>query len=414
MASGNRSPSIGIVGSGVAGLHLGLLLRQHDIPVVIYDAKTPQQMADGRLLNTVAHHNTTVQREKALNVDHWDLAEYGYFCHHHSIGGPQPLSFPGFFSAPSRAIDYRIYIPQLLADFQERGGEFRVADMTPGSVTELSDRHDLIVVATGKGDISAMFGVRVDRSPYDKPQRRLCAGLYHGIERTDPRGVTMSIAPPHGELLEIPMFSFEGHITVLLFENVPGGDTEVLADASYTDDPAAFERLVLEKLHAHHPQTFARVDPARFRLTRPQDLLQGAVTPVVREDYVRLPNGRYAISVGDAHTVVDPVIGQGANSASYSAWELGTAITEDQNFDERFCQKAAARRANRVQAICDWTNLMIGLPPAGHLLQMLGAMSQSKPVADEFTDNFNYPERQWDILATPERTANFLADHGLM
>ena len=170
---------------------------------------------------------------------------------------------------------------------------------------------------------------------------------------------------------------------------------------------------MLEKLQAHHPQTFARVDPARFQLTRPQDLLQGAVTPVVREDYVRLPNGRYAISVGDSHTVVDPVIGQGANSASYSAWELGTAITEDQNFDERFCQKAAARRANRVQAICDWTNLMIGLPPAGHLLQMLGAMSQSKPVADEFTDNFNYPERQWDILATPERTANFLAHHGL-
>ena len=46
-------------------------------------------------------------------------------------------------------------------------------------------------------------------------------------------------------------------------------------------------------------------------------------------------------------------------------------------------------------------------------LQLLGAMSQNPAVADEFTDNFNRPERQWDILATPERTAAFLARHGM-
>ena len=414
MASGNRSPSIGIVGSGVAGLHLGLLLRQHDIPVVIYEAKTPQQMADGRLLNTVAHHNTTVQREKALNVDHWDLAEYGYFCHHHYIGGPQPLSFPGAFGAPSRAIDYRVYLPRLLADFQERGGDFRAGqEVSPEEILRLSELHDLVVVATGKGGTSAIFPVVPGKSPYARPQRRLSAGLYHGIAPSEPKGVTMSIAPPHGELLEIPTFSAAGHVTVLLFENVPGGDTEVLADAKYNEDPAAFERLVLDKVRVHHPQVFERIDTARFGLTGPEDLLQGAVTPVLREDYAVLPNGKVAIALGDAHSVVDPVVGQGANSASYSAWELGTVIGEDPNFDERFAQKAAARRANRVRAISDWTNLMIALPPAPHLLQLLGAMSQNPAVADEFTDNFNHPERQWDILATPERTSAFLARHGM-
>ena len=87
---------------------------------------------------------------------------------------------------------------------------------------------------------------------------------------------------------------------VLLFENVPGGDTEVLADAKYDEDPAAFERLVLEKLRVHHPEVFERVNAARFGLTRPED-----------------------------------------------------------------------------------------------------------------TDNFNQPERQWDILATPQRTSAFLARHGM-
>jgi 2-polyprenyl-6-methoxyphenol hydroxylase-like FAD-dependent oxidoreductase len=170
---------------------------------------------------------------------------------------------------------------------------------------------------------------------------------------------------------------------------------------------------VLDKVRTHHPEVFARIDPARFGLTGPDDLLQGAVLPVLREDYTMLPNGRVVIALGDAHSVVDPVVGQGANSASYSAWELGAVIAEDPSFDERFAQKVAARRANRVQAISDWTNLMIGLPPAPHLLQLIGAMSQNPAVADEFTDNFNQPERQWDILATPARTAAFLARHGM-
>jgi 2-polyprenyl-6-methoxyphenol hydroxylase-like FAD-dependent oxidoreductase len=414
MAGSTRSSGIAIVGSGVAGLHLALLLQRQDIPVTLYSDQTAAQLASGRMLNTVAHHNTTVKREQALGVDHWNLAEYGYFCHHHYIGGPQPLSFPGAFGAPSRAIDYRVYLPQLLTDFQERGGDFRAGyQASPEEIVRLSEQHDLVVVATGKGGISAMFPVVAGKSPYSRPQRRLCAGLYYGIAPSEPKGVTMSIAPPHGELLEIPTFSASGHVTVLLFENVPGGDTEVLADAKYDEDPAAFEQLVLDKVRTHHPEVFARIDPARFGLTRPDDLLQGAVTPVLREDYAVLPNGRVVIALGDAHSVVDPVVGQGANSASYSAWELGTVIAEDPNFDERFAQKVAARRANRVQATSDWTNLMIGLPPAPHLLQLLGSMSQNPAVADEFTDNFNQPERQWDILATPARTAAFLARHGM-
>jgi len=414
MAGGTPSSGVAIIGSGVAGLHLALLLQKQGIPVTLYSDKTAAQLASGRMLNTVAHHNTTVKREQALGADHWDLAEYGYFCHHHYIGGPQPLSFPGAFGAPSRAIDYRVYLPRLLADFQERGGDFRAGqEVSPEEIVRLSGLHDLVVVATGKGGTSAMFPVIAGKSPYSRPQRRLCAGLYHGIAPSEPKGVTLSIAPPHGELLEIPTFSASGHVTVLLFENVPGGDTEVLADAKYDEDPAAFERLVLEKVRVHHPQVFERIDTARFGLTGPEDLLQGAVTPVLREDYAVLPNGKVAIALGDAHSVVDPVVGQGANSASYSAWELGTVIGEDPNFDERFAQKVAARRANRVRAISDWTNLMIALPPAPHLLQLLGAMSQNPAVADEFTDNFNQPERQWDILATPERTSAFLARHGM-
>ena len=37
--------SIGIVGAGVSALHLGLLLRQHDVPVTIYAEKSAADVA---------------------------------------------------------------------------------------------------------------------------------------------------------------------------------------------------------------------------------------------------------------------------------------------------------------------------------------------------------------------------------
>ena len=43
---------IGIVGAGVAGLHLGLQLRLHNIDVTIISDRTGDQLAKARLPNT--------------------------------------------------------------------------------------------------------------------------------------------------------------------------------------------------------------------------------------------------------------------------------------------------------------------------------------------------------------------------
>jgi 2-polyprenyl-6-methoxyphenol hydroxylase-like FAD-dependent oxidoreductase len=400
--------SIGIVGSGIAGLHLGLFLRQHDVPVTIYADRTAEEIATGRIQNTVAHHHTTLERERALGVHFWEAAEYGYDGHYHYFGGEQPLYFFGGFSARSSCIDYRLYLPRLTAEYEERGGELVIQSVEATDVERLSRDHELVVICAGRAGLASMFPRRPEHSPYDAPQRRLCAGHYHGIARTDPVAVSFSVWPGHGELLELPMYSRDGHITVLLFESIPGGEQDVLTDTRYEDDPAVFERTVLDILRDHYPKVFERVDQSEFGLTGPLDLLQGAVTPIVREDYVRLPTGKYALAVGDAHVVVDPLVGQGANLASYSAWELGNAIATGLSYDERFCLQVAHRRAERMLGCSDWVNFMLA-PPAPHLLELVGAMSQNRSICDEFTYNFNEPEKQWDILATPERTHAFLA-----
>jgi len=401
--------SIAIVGSGVSGLHLGLFLQQHDVPVTIYTDKSAEQIAAGRLLNTVAHHHHTLERERALGVHHWDANEYGYGCHHHSIvGAPEPMRFRGDFTHPSSIIDYRLYLPRLLTDYQERGGEVVVGAVDAEAIAGISDDHDLVVVAAGRG-LGAMFPPLPEKSPYDKPQRRLSAGIYHGVRYTQPKGVGVHMSLGHGELLELPITSREGFATALLFENIPGGDLEVLADISYEEDPRGHDKIVLRKLEEHYPMCFERIDTASFRLQGPTDLLQGALTPVVREDYVPLDNGSFALAMGDAHCVVDPVNGQGANSASYSAWVIGQAILEDLALDEQFCRRVARERQAVVHGVSDWTNMI--LHPAPHVVGLLMAMAQNKALCDAYTQNFNHPDRQWDTVATPERTAAFIARH---
>jgi hypothetical protein len=59
--------------------------------------------------------------------------------------------------------------------------------------------------------------------------------------------------------------------------------------------------------------------------------------------------------------------------------------------------------------ISDWTNIMLN--PEPHVFGLIGAMSQNRELCDAFTANFDHPERNWQALATPERTQAFMARH---
>jgi 2-polyprenyl-6-methoxyphenol hydroxylase-like FAD-dependent oxidoreductase len=400
---------IAVVGAGIAGLHLGLALRAHDVEVAIYTDRAAAEVEAGPLLNTVAHHHHTLQRERALGVCHWEADDYGYGCHHHCVvgAGPDPVRFRGDFEYPSVVIDHRLYLPRLMGDFEERGGELIVGAVSAPALDRLAREHDLLVICTGRAGLATLFGRRDDKSPYEVPQRRLSAGVYHGISYPQPTGVGVHMSLGHGELLELPITSREGRATVLLFENIPGGGLDELVDRPYGDDPPAYERLVLDVLETHYPACFERVDRPSFGLQAPRDILQGALTPIVREDWAILEDARIALAAGDAHTVVDPVNGQGANSASHSAWVIAQAIVDDYGLDERFARRVARDREAVVLGVSDWTNMTLNPPP--QMVELLFAMASSKPLCDAFSRNFNHPDRQADALATSERTAAFIA-----
>lgn len=401
---------IGIVGAGIAGLHLALYLQKHSVDATLITDRAPDDYRNIRLLNTVAHHHVTIAREDYLGVNHWSDPKLYYYYHDHFFNFPQPLGFRGDFSKPSRAVDYRIYLPMLMDDFSRRGGRIEYRQIGQDDIGPLVDRFDLLVVATGKGPLGQLFTYRPEHSPYSQPQRRLCVGLYTGVRQPDPMNVTLSVSPGHGEMIVIPTVTFDGVANALLMENVPGGDMEELATLSYDDNPKHFLRVILDKLEKHHPSTYDRIDTARFDLAQPQDLLQGGVVPTVRNTTVEFDGGKCAIALGDVHSVVDPMMGQGANVASYAAFVLGEEIVGADVLDARFCEKVDLKRQDRVLAAARWTNVMLQ-PPSEALGMLIGTMSQNQALADEFTENFNYPDAQWDRVSTPERIKAFIGKH---
>jgi hypothetical protein len=301
------SKRIGIIGAGTAGLQLGLFLRQNDIEATIYTDKR----------------------------------------------------FYGDYHAPSRAIDYRIYHPQLMEDFTSQGGkiEYRVPD--EDDVATLEAQHDLIVVCTGKGTFGKLFARDPEHSPHQTPQRALCVGVFKGIKQLDKRAVVWGASPGHGEMIEIPYLTFGGMATALVRKNHIGGDLEILRSGR----------------------------PPRY-----------------------CPGGTTALALGDVNETVDPVLGQGATWPRTRRGSSARRSSRRTCSTPRFVEIVDARRRDRVLAATRWTNFMLGaldtLPP--DFQAFIGALAQNRALADEFTDIFNFPEKQWDIFANPERIGAWL------
>src|SRR5215475_3081961 len=90
--------NIGIIGSGIAGLHLGLFLQRHGVDATIYSDRTPEQIRASRLSNFVVRFDHTRERERALGVDHWEFPDFGVFGVRMYIGVEPPIVWSGHSS----------------------------------------------------------------------------------------------------------------------------------------------------------------------------------------------------------------------------------------------------------------------------------------------------------------------------
>ena len=400
--------SIGIVGGGIAGSQLGLFLLQHGIDATIYSEKTPDQHLASRITNVVCRSAPTRARERALGIDHWDASAPDLERFVVTVNGSQPLEFSGALTPPSHVVDMRIYWARLLEDFRSRGGRLIFGTLAASDLEDLATRHDLVVVASGRGTLSNLFPRVPEHSPFQKPQRLVMAGLFRGIAYPNPLSFQAVVNRGHGEILSFPLFSFEPGLTALGIEAADGGAFSILSQVRVDTNRREFEQTVLGLLREYAPGVYARVDPAKFEAAGPRDVGFVAITPTVRRGYARLANGRLVLALGDAHVVMDPVTGQGANKASHAAWIAGEAIRDADAFDEEFCRRVEQRTCEYALPVSDACNARLQ-PPPPHVLKLLIAATRNQTVADFYADGFNHPDRFWKIASREDRTESMKA-----
>ncbi|HEX2620782.1 MAG TPA: styrene monooxygenase/indole monooxygenase family protein [Phototrophicaceae bacterium] len=396
--------NIGIVGSGIAGLHLALFLQYHNVDVTLYSDRTSEQIRNSKFYNTPAQFHQTLERERSLGIFHWN--EAAPLTHIDLTVPGTPLGFQGFVSESSIFVDPRVYTSAWLDDFAARGGKIVVGALTADDVVRLSELHDVMVVASGKGSLIEMFDRLPEHSPFDKPQRQLVTGYFNGIMKEDPTGMSFILIPEQGEIFQASVNTFEGIRESLLLEGIPGSAFEAVTSIRYQDDPQLFNERLLELIRTLAPGLYNMIDPSTFGVIG-DNVMQGAVTPTVRKGYKALGNGKFAIALGDVHVSNDPIVGQGANTASQAAWTLGEMLLESSVYGEAFCQSAEAQVWMYTEKVTLWSNAFL-MPPPDHALALLGAATQNQAVADAFTNNFNDPVRQWEVLSSPDNTMAFI------
>lgn len=402
--------SIGIVGTGISGLQLALTLQKAGVDTTVYAERTLDEMRRARLPNAVGRFHPTVERERALGVDHWSGSVADSVALHISILDT-PIALVGYLAREFSGVDFRIYLPRLLEDYAERGGHVVFGPRTPDDVVAGIAGHDLTVVASGRDSVKAFFPRDPRRSVLSAPQRIICAALCRGVTPLQPRGSSISIVPGVGEIFTFRFLSPHGLVAAITVEAVPGGPIAPIAHVSYDEDPAAFESLMIDLLREYAPEAYARVDRAEFAVTGPKDVLQGAITPTVRRPYCEIDPGRYVMAVGDAFVVNDPIAGQGANLGSASAAILAEAICQDVAFDELFCRDVARKMWAVAEPVTNFSNSLMQ-PPQPHVEAIFEAANQHQSIADAFCGKWAYPADMWRAIATPERAAAFLAAAG--
>lgn len=398
---------IAIVGAGISGVTLALRLQQLGVETTLVTDRTPDELRAGRLPNTVARFQHSLDRERTLGIDHWAGSGHAFFNCDLSVGPPLALGFTAHAAAAVEAVDFRVLLPRWIEDYAGRGGrvECRPLPDHPEAIVRLAAGHDLVVVAVGRASMSTLFPPDRSRSPYAEPQRLVLAALMDGLALPEPLALSFNVAPGAGELFQMPILTRDGLGTNLLIEAVPGGPLAGLVTGP-PDEPGFIPALI-DALKEHAPAIAARVDGNKLRVRSQADVLQGAITPTVRHAYARLADGTPALAIGDAWITNDPVTGQGANLGSHCAFAVADAIAGDGPFDEVW----AARTENAMWAfagpVTAWTNAFLQPPPT-HIVELLVTASQHQPVANAFIDGFANPTSLAAALASPEATEAFI------
>ncbi|WBP90725.1 styrene monooxygenase/indole monooxygenase family protein [Kitasatospora cathayae] len=408
---------IAVVGAGQAGLQLALGLVADGYEVTLVAERTPEQVRGGRVLSTQAMFGPALRIEAAAGLDRWTAGAPAVSSVDAVLVAPSAvrvLEFTMTLDEPARSVDQRIKLAGWLELLAERGGRVEYRSMDRAGLHALARRHELTVVAAGRGELAGIFERDAARSPFDRPQRALSCLYAHGVGSPDPSAgprARMHALPGLGELYLQPALTRSGPCDILLWEALPGGPLDVFGDGP---DPG----VQLDRIRALLAE-YLPWEAELWRDAEPTDAgagLWGAVTPTVRRPVAELGTGVDAVHVlglGDAVVVNDPITGQGANGAARAAEAYRRAIREhgDAPFTADWMCRTAERFWQRhARHTVEFTAAMLTMPD--HLQGVFAAAAEHPAVARRLANTYAEPSDHAAWLATAELAAAYLSSVG--
>ncbi|MBO1419870.1 styrene monooxygenase/indole monooxygenase family protein, partial [Streptomyces sp. FH025] len=397
---------IAVVGAGQAGLQLALGLVADGYQVTLVAERTPEQVRGGRVLSTQAMFGPAQRIEAAAGLDLWaDEAPAVPSVDAVLVVPPavRALEFTMSPDEPARSVDQRIKLARWLELLEERGGRVEYRSLDRDGLRELARRHELTVVAAGRGELAGIFERDAARSPFDRPQRTLSCLYAHGVGSPDPTAgprARMHALPGLGELYLQPALTLSGPCDVLLWEAQPGGPLDAFGDRPAADVQLARIRELLTEYLPWEAELWREAEP-----TDAGAGLWGAVTPTVRRPVAELGSGVDAVHVlglGDAVVVNDPITGQGANSAARAAEACRRAVVEhgDAPFTaDWMCRTAERFWQQHARHTVEFTTTMLTVPD--HLQGVFAAAAEHPEVARRLANTYAEPSDHAAWLAAP-------------
>jgi flavin reductase (DIM6/NTAB) family NADH-FMN oxidoreductase RutF len=381
---------IAIIGAGQSGLQLGLALLGTGFEVTLYSDRSAEQIHQGRVMSSQCMFDSALEIERELDLNYWEqdcprVQGIG-FCVPDALGG-KTIDWTARLDNYAQSVDQRLKIPRWLAQFEKRGGSLHVKAAEASDIGACADRHDLVVVASGKGPLGGLFERDAGRSPCLKPMRVLALTYVRGMRPREPYpAVCFNFIPGVGEYFVFPALTSGGPCEIMVFEGIPGGAMDCWSDVETPGAHLARSKWILERFMPWEAERCQNIE-----LTDELGTLVGRVTPTVRKP-VTMVNGKPILGMADAVVLNDPVTGQGSNNAARCADIYFESIMERraEEPDGPWMQQTFDRYWNGyARWVVEWSNLLLSQP--AHVLRLLDCAGKISAVASAIVNGFNDP-----------------------
>ncbi len=382
--------TITIIGAGQGGLQLGIGLLQHNYKVNIISNRTADDIFNGKVISSQSMYDMALNFERQLGISFWDEScppiDGASICAGTDEG--VMLSWQARMTAPGQSVDQRIKMPAWMDEFERLGGSLVIAEAGIEDLERYTLESDLVIVASGKGDIGKLFERDETRSPVPGPLRTISLTYVHGmLPMTNHTGMNISIHPGIGEYINFPGLTHTGACDIINLEAVLNGPMDCWHEAT---TPQEHLELALEQIRRYFPWEAWRCE--NLSLTDDGGVLYGRVPPTVRKPVGQLPSGRTVLGMADVVVLNDPMGGQGSNNASKCANLYMNSILKqgDKPFDDAWKNALFEEYWEYAQWV---TKFSVGhlLPLTDAQMQVQQACAENPDVAAIFADAFSDP-----------------------